>query len=85
VFAQDPHVNEQFEVTAGELVPGYFVGFSPITFTPGVGFINPSPAGDVATIHEYQTFNINNVPIPTTVWLFGSALGLFGWVRRKRR
>ncbi|MDP7419757.1 MAG: hypothetical protein QF483_07725, partial [Gammaproteobacteria bacterium] len=23
------------------------------------------------------------VPIPATVWLFGSALGLLGWIRRK--
>jgi hypothetical protein len=24
-----------------------------------------------------------NVPVPATVWLFGSALGLLGWLRRK--
>ena len=23
------------------------------------------------------------IPIPATVWLFGSALGLLGWIRRK--
>jgi len=23
------------------------------------------------------------VPIPATVWLFGSALGLLGWMQRK--
>jgi len=25
------------------------------------------------------------VPIPATVWLFGSALGLLGWMRRRAR
>jgi hypothetical protein len=23
------------------------------------------------------------IPIPATAWLFGSALGLLGWLRRK--
>jgi hypothetical protein len=28
--------------------------------------------------------NVAAVPVPAAVWLFGSALGLLGWMRRKR-
>lgn len=27
--------------------------------------------------------NISPIPIPPAVWLFGSALGVMGWMRRK--
>jgi hypothetical protein len=27
----------------------------------------------------------NTVPVPSAVWLFGSALALFGWMRRRKR
>lgn len=30
-----------------------------------------------------STFNIQVVPVPAAVWLFGSALGVLGWARRK--
>ena len=26
---------------------------------------------------------VTNVPVPAAVWLFGSALGLLGWMKRK--
>ena len=33
---------------------------------------------------DWQTdVTLSNVPVPAAVWLFGSALGLLGWVRRK--
>jgi hypothetical protein len=31
-----------------------------------------------------DTFTLNIVPIPAAVWLFGSGLGLLGWMKRKR-
>ncbi len=30
-----------------------------------------------------DNINLQAVPIPATVWLFGSGLGLLGWIRRK--
>lgn len=32
---------------------------------------------------NYPTLTISTVPIPAGVWLFSSALGLMGWMRRK--
>ena len=29
-------------------------------------------------------FTLSNVPIPAAVWLFGSGLGLLGWMKRKQ-
>lgn len=37
-----------------------------------------------STINSLQDLNVSLVPIPATVWLFGSALGLLGWARRKQ-
>ncbi len=49
------------------------------TFTAKGG--DPAPTGGSS-----MTFSIvNPVPIPAAVYLFGSALGLLGWMRRSRR
>jgi probable HAF family extracellular repeat protein len=33
---------------------------------------------------QEQAFILTAVPVPAAVWLFGSALGLLGWMRRRR-
>ena len=35
--------------------------------------------------YDLDNVNLNVVPIPAAVWLFGSALGLLGWIRRGNR
>ncbi len=32
---------------------------------------------------SFNTFTLTQVPVPAAVWLFGSGLGLLGWMRRK--
>ncbi len=39
-------------------------------------------AGWVGELEVVYTYNV--VPIPAAVWLFGSGLGLLGWMKRKR-
>jgi hypothetical protein len=33
---------------------------------------------------SHPNFRINTIPIPASVWLFGSALGGLGWMRRRK-
>jgi hypothetical protein len=44
----------------------------------GVSVLSPD---DTAT---FATFTPEVIPVPAAVWLFGSALGLLGWMRRKK-
>jgi probable HAF family extracellular repeat protein len=39
----------------------------------------------VTATGERQAFVLTAVPVPAAVWLFGSALGALGWMRRKAR
>jgi len=40
-------------------------------------------AGETAWIQKKITVVASTVPVPAAVWLFGSALGLLGWRRRR--
>ena len=44
----------------------------------GISVLRPD---DIAT---FATFTPEVIPVPAAVWLFGSALGLLGWMRRKK-
>jgi hypothetical protein len=51
-----------------------------------LGYVTQSFRGDWGTLGSAGSeddFDISPIPIPSAVWLFGSALGLMGWMRRK--
>jgi hypothetical protein len=45
--------------------------------TPG------SSSSDLTAIWRFNAVQGGVVPVPAAVWLFGSALGLLGWIRRR--
>jgi len=54
---------------------------SALTLTEYVG--NPWAGGGSALNPTFVAGNINVVPVPAAAWLFGSAIGLLGWLRRR--
>ncbi len=48
----------------------------------GAGGLQISNGGG-GSFDAFVTFNVNVVPVPAAVWLFGSALGLMGVMRRR--
>ena len=49
----------------------------------GDGWIS-NDAGVGTVWFEGTVTGVAAVPIPATAWLFGSALGILGWIRRKK-
>jgi hypothetical protein len=60
----------------------------PATLPPTSGgdvqlaFVNEADSGDRFNVNS-SLDSLATVPIPATVWLFGSAVGLLGWLRRR--
>jgi len=69
---------------SSELSPAQFiglqgdVGLSSVSYT--FDFVD---ALSTIEIDHFQYGDATIVPVPAAVWLFGSALGLLGWMRRK--
>ncbi|MGI9342507.1 MAG: VPLPA-CTERM sorting domain-containing protein [Gammaproteobacteria bacterium] len=52
------------------------------TSTFGVPLLTQSGPLEINTFNE--TFSATLIPLPAAFWLFGSALGAVGWIRRRR-
>lgn len=67
-----------------------FVGFAGPDTSGGITLqLNAACGADANCVSDYFIDNVSImadvavVPVPAAVWLFGSALGLLGWMRRK--
>lgn len=60
------------------------VEFDPVTGLLRIfkeGYSPSTPAG--SDLYHDLTLDVQIIPVPAAVWLFGSALGLLGWARRR--
>ncbi len=67
-----------------DAVDGAFNLWTVLSYTGPSGTLivsNGIPIAAAGT--SYLTFSVAAVPVPAAVWLFGSALGLLGWMRRR--
>jgi hypothetical protein len=66
--------------------PTYFnfnyVGIDRLEFNSFGGIDAGTPG--TGTQFAMDNFTYSVVPIPAAVWLFGSGLGLLGWIRRRK-
>lgn len=58
-------------------------GFDPVPEAGKVAFILSNRTGGASAGDGFSMTFSYVVPVPAAVWLFGSALGLLGWLRRK--
>jgi len=65
----------------GPIVNGPLLHPAGVASTLGILLSFDLSAGDTATFDT--RFEVVPVPIPAAAWLFGSALGLLGWLRRR--
>ena len=58
---------------------------NPLVFNLEIGGMTmfDDGAGYMPGVATGTTFYLTTIPVPAAVWLFGSALGLLGWARRR--
>jgi hypothetical protein len=61
-------------------VSSEFYGFSDSLGLTNISFQNLTGTGN----YSFDNITTTSVPVPAAVWLFGSALGGLGWLRRKQ-
>ena len=67
-------------LSGGSLTDFYFFN-DPYTFESS--FTQFTDGIEGTAVGEWSSIQQTAVPIPAAVWLFGSALGMLGWLRRK--
>jgi hypothetical protein len=73
-----------FNLLAGNIPTGINIGLG--TFPSGAGNdVWTDSSSQEVIIESFSGAQINSavIPVPAAVWLFGSALGILGWVRRR--
>lgn len=67
-----------------EIVPlsgGTVLDQGQLFLTPGLG---TTFASTTLAFDDASQLQASAIPVPAAVWLFGSALGLLGWMRRRQ-